>query len=142
MAGARRLIVALDFDGTLLTHNWPNLGKDIGAFEWLLQFQKEYSELKYMLWTVRSDGPLVEAAEYCADVGLKLWSVNVNLDQHTWPVPGSCKAHAHIYVDDAAMGAPLIFLHGDPRPHVDWERMGPMLAASIEAYHMAELRRG
>ena len=137
------MIVALDFDGTLLTHKFPALGEDIGAFEWLLQFQNDYSELKYMLWTVRSGEPLLGAMRYCAHRGLEFWSVNVNLDQHTWPYPGSCKAHAHVYVDDAALGAPLITpADQNARPYVDWERMGPMLAARIAAFHVIDLKKG
>ncbi len=137
MEGEGRLIVALDFDGTLLTHEFPDLGEDIGAFEWLLRFQNNFPELKYLLWTVRSGEPLLGAMRYCAYRGLEFWAVNVNLDQHTWPYPGSCKAYAHAYVDDAAVGTPLTYMKPSFRPHVDWERMGPMLEQRILDYHIA-----
>ena len=131
------MIVALDVDGTLLTHEWPDLGKDIGAFEWLLRFQEQYSELKYMLWTVRSGEQLLAITRYCEHRRLKLWSVNVNPDQVHWSP--SNKAHAHVYVDDAAIGTPLIYptiLSGISKPYIDWHKLGPMLGERIAAYHM------
>lgn len=129
------MIVALDFDGTLVTHAWPEIGEDIGAFSWLIEFQKLYPSLRYILWTVRSDEPLIGAMDYCKSRGLYFWAVNANPEQRHWSP--SNKAHAHVYVDDAALGAPLIYPNSD-RPYVDWGVMGPLLRHRIADYFNAQ----
>ncbi len=126
------MIVALDFDGTLLTHVWPEVGKDIGAFEWVVPLQVKYTELKYILWTVRGGKPLDDAVEYCNDRGLFFWGINRNPDQSTWSF--SNKVYANCYVDDAAIGAPII--HGDEgtRPYINWNEMGPLLTCKVDEH--------
>jgi hypothetical protein len=127
------MIIALDLDGTLLTHEWPNLGKDIGAFDWLLPLQRQHPDLKYILWTVRSGELLLAAVRYCAHRELEFWSVNVNPEQRHWS--SSNKAHAHLYVDDTALGARLIYPASEARPYVDWGVMGPMLEDRVAWYY-------
>jgi hypothetical protein len=132
------MIIALDFDGTLAVHEWPDIGEDIGAFSWLLQFQQDNIELRYILWTVRSGRPLMEAIKLCECMGLRLWGINENPEQNWSP---SNKAHAHVYVDDAALGAPLIYpSENGMRPYIDWHQMGPMLEDRIESYFSAKKR--
>lgn len=133
------MIIALDFDGTLATHMWPDLGDDIGAFKWLTELQTDYPDIRYILWTVRTFKPLEAAVEYCVEHGLSFWAINKNPDQHTWS--SSPKAHAHAYVDDTAIGTPLIFRSRDIRPYVDWDKMGPMLRKRVEAYFKLKNRQ-
>lgn len=129
------MIVALDFDGTLVTHAWPEIGNDIGAFPWLTEFAQTYPSLRYILWTVRADEPLVEAMEYCRGRGVSFWAINANPEQRHWSP--SNKAHAHVYVDDAAIGSPLIYPPDNKRPYVDWAVMGPLLRGRIADYFNA-----
>lgn len=126
------MIVALDFDGTLLTHTWPELGKDIGAFEWVIPLQENNHELRYILWTMRTYKPLKLAVEFCNDMGLHFWSVNSSPNQHTWS--SSNKVFAHCYVDDAALGTPLIGGSKGARPYVNWNEMGPLLTKRVDEY--------
>jgi len=135
------MIVALDFDGTLTTHMWPDLGEDIGAFEWVIPLQEKYPGLRYILWTVRTYKPLENAVKFCSDKGLHFWGVNKNPDQHSWS--SSSKAHAHCYVDDAALGTPLIHRSERIRSYVNWAEMGPLLTRRVdEHFKMVVLRRG
>ena len=91
-----------------------------------------------MLWTVRATGQMgcgdpaginyLEAAvTYLRDHGINIpdeW-VNKNATQEGWSA--SPKAYAHVYVDDAALGCPLIHPSSGERPYVDWETVGPAL---------------
>jgi hypothetical protein len=126
--------IAIDFDGTIVDHRFPEIGKPVpGAFKWMKRLQKAGAKL--ILWTMRSDGQshgdvLSQAVELCRDNGIEFFGVNGNPEQHTWTT--SPKAYAHVYVDDAAFGCPL---RENPRvggkPYVDWDTVGPKLLAEI-----------
>lgn len=121
------MIIAVDFDGTLAVHKFPKIGREVEhAFDWLKKFQEAGAKL--ILWTMRCDGPqqdrkvLSEAVEFCRRRGIEFWGVNTNPEQHDWT--SSNKAYAHLYIDDAAFGCPLIDSDGE-RPYVDWRSVGP-----------------
>src|SRR5262245_19855617 len=102
------MYVAIDFDGTLVDHQFPDIGEELPrAFYWLKEWQRLGAKL--LLWTMRSDsshGPtLTDAVEYCRKRGVEFFGVNQNPTQ-TWS--SSPKAYAHVYVDDAAAGCPLL----------------------------------
>lgn len=124
--------IAVDFDGTIVTHEYPNIGRDIGAFEWLKKFQ-EYDGVKLILYTMRSGKELQEAVEFCRENDVEFWAVNDNPDQYTWT--NSRKVYAHKYIDDAAIGC---FLTRDisglyrKRPFVRWDAVGPEVIYYIE----------
>lgn len=124
----RKPVVGLDFDGTLVTHEYPGLGRDIGAFPWL---HKLKDKCHFILFTMRSDDALQEAVEFIESNEIFLFGVNVNPTQHNWT--NSPKAYCQIYVDDAALGIPLVY-PGNGRPFVDWEIVGPMLEERVNAY--------
>lgn len=110
-------IVAVDFDGTCVTHAYPDVGRDIGAEPVLKRLVESGSEL--ILWTMRSGRELKQAEKWFADRGIPLYGVQKNPQQHTWTT--SPKAHATLYIDDAALGCPLRpgQTPGE-RPFVDW----------------------
>ena len=116
------MIIAIDFDGTCVTHDFPNVGKDIGAVPVLKKLVASGHEL--ILWTMRSDS---EGKEYLKDAcswfekhNIPLHGANINHDQKSWT--SSPKAYAHLYIDDAALGISLHFnqvVH--QRPFVNWD---------------------
>ncbi len=135
------MIIAIDFDGTCVTHDYPNIGKDIGAAPVLKHLVESGHQL--MLWTMRSDETLADAVKWFSDNEIPLWGINQNPDQHTWTT--SKKQYAHRYIDDAAIGCPLVFLYPDDnsfyaknlkekglpehqRPYVNWSAIAVMLA--------------
>ena len=127
------LIIAIDFDGTIVDHRFPYIGDPVPlAIKWL----KRWEELgaKLILFTMRSDGAkhgnvLSEAVTYLEKRGVKLYAVNQNPDQKDWSV--SPKAYAHIYIDDTAYGCPLIYPGGFARQCVDWAKVGPAVESLI-----------
>lgn len=126
-------ILAIDFDGTIVDHRFPRVGAPApGAIQWLRRFQELGAKL--ILWTMRSDGRedgnyLADAVNHCRTYGIEFWSVNGNPEQSDWT--GSPKAHAHVYIDDAAFGCPMIHPEGFARPCVDWETVGPRIEAML-----------
>lgn len=105
------MIIAIDFDGTCVTNNFPNMGEDIGAAPVLRELVEAGHKL--LLWTVRDRGPLMDARQWFQDNEIQLWAVNHNPDNPT----SSPKVHAKIFIDDRALGAPLT---GVGKPHLDW----------------------
>lgn len=121
------MIVAIDFDGTLVEHMYPQIGAEVeGAFHWLRRFQA--AGVNLMLWTMRSGETLDDAVDYCAERGVTFWGVNCNWCQN-WST--SPKQFAHLYIDDAALGCPLKLRPGSRRAVVDWDLAGPMALQAL-----------
>lgn len=124
------MILAVDFDGTCVTHEYPRVGEDVGAESVLLEVVNNGHQI--VLWTMRSEGrdddtnPLADAVKWFSDRNIPLLGVNENPGQKSWTK--SPKAYAHIYIDDAALGCPLNY---DPnpsgRPFVDWGKVRSLL---------------
>lgn len=114
------MIIAIDFDGTCVTHEFPNIGKDIGAepvLKWLIERGH-----KFILHTMRSGKHLKYAREWFKEHGIELYGVNENPSQYTWT--DSPKPYAQVYIDDAALGCPLIINKDlSDRPYVDWRQV-------------------
>ena len=135
------MFVAIDFDGTIVEHQFPDIGRAVpGAFEWMKKWQEAGAKL--ILWTMRSDGRtgegkengpvLTDAVQFCRDNGVEFFAVNGNPTQSIWT--NSPKCYAHIYVDDAAFGCPLRpAMKAGVRPCVVWEQVGPAVLAAITA---------
>lgn len=123
---ARNFRIALDFDGTLVHHRYPDVGKTIdGAVYWIKRLHHEF-QVKYILWTVRDGMELGNALLWWHDATeIELYGVNENPSQKEWSL--SPKAHADVFVDDMAYGCPLIYPLKDRRPYVDWSQVGPGL---------------
>jgi hypothetical protein len=118
------MIIAVDFDGTVVAHEYPRLGRDVGAVPVLRRIVAKGHKL--ILWTMRSGDPLKQAASWFDRHDIPLFGINQNPEQHTWSA--SPKAYAHLYIDDAALGCPLIQVP-DGRPYVDWAAVSELLEA-------------
>ena len=122
----RKLTIALDFDGTVVAHAYPHVGRDIGAVSWLKHLQSHGCRI--VLNTMRSGEHLRDAKEWFEIHGVVLYGIQKHPTQHTWT--SSTKVHAHVYVDDLGLGAPLTTeVHGTKleRAVIDWDIAGPML---------------
>ena len=128
------MIIAIDFDGTCVTHEYPAIGKDIGAIPILKRIVSDGHKL--ILWTMRSnnrsDGtnPLHDAVDWFNNNNIPLFGINENPEQHKWT--SSPKVYAHIYIDDAALGIPLCQGLAEERPYVNWEAINNILYGSAQ----------
>lgn len=116
--------ICIDFDGTCVTHEYPDIGKDIGSISVLNKIVSNGHNL--ILFTMRSGVEEMEAVNWFIDNHIPLYGVNKNPSQHFWTK--SPKAYAQLYIDDAALGCPLKY---DPkisdRPFVDWVKIEEIL---------------
>lgn len=129
--------ICIDFDGTCVTHEFPRVGKDIGAVPVLKKLVEAGHEL--ILFTMRSpfegispvtkkieNGGYEDAVNWFKENDIPLYAINENPSQGTWT--SSPKPYAQLYIDDAALGAPLIY---DPeiclRPFMDWTKAEELL---------------
>lgn len=114
----KNLIICVDFDGTCVTHEYPNIGKEIGATEVLKEFINKGHKL--ILFTMRSGKELQDAINWFKEKDIPLFGVNENPEQHTWT--SSPKPYAHLYIDDAAFGCPIKYDRTlSYRPFVNWD---------------------
>ena len=118
------MIIALDFDGTVVTHEYPYVGEDIGAVPVLKELIAAGHQL--ILFTMRSGKLLDDALAWFEHNGIELYAVNENPEQKSWT--SSVKVHANIYIDDCALGCPIRFEDGVRRPFVDWQKVREILA--------------
>lgn len=118
-------VIAVDFDGTVVTHEYPLIGEDAGAVPVLRELAA--NGCRIILHTMRH-GPLLEQAEaWFRERGIALYAVNENPSQRRWTA--SAKVYADLYIDDSALGVPLRFIDGCSRPVVDWQRVREQLVA-------------
>lgn len=117
------MIIAVDFDGTVVTHEYPTIGRDIGAVPVLKRIVAKGHNI--ILWTMRSGEPLQHAVDWYAAHEIPLFGINRNPEQSSWSQ--SPKAYAHMYIDDAALGCPVLLAPDGGRLYVDWGRVSVQL---------------
>ena len=124
MAKDKGYVIAVDFDGTCVEHNYPAIGMDVeGAVDVLRTLNKHGHRI--ILNTMRSGQRLEAAVRWFRDRKIELWAVNRTPEQEQWT--SSPKVYADIYIDDSALGCPLIFLEGVRRPVVNWSKVRQLL---------------
>lgn len=98
------MIIAVDFDGTIVEHRYPEIGKEIPfAIETLKMLQREGHRL--ILWSVREDKLLEEAVEFCRQRGLEFYAVNTNYpEEKSGHEHFSRKLKADVFIDDRNLG--------------------------------------
>lgn len=131
------MVFNIDFDGTCTTHDFPNIGKSIGAEKVLKRLTDAGHKL--ILFTMRSDRKeakpvidptiqnvtgkfLTEAVDWFKENDIPLYGIQANPTQHNWTT--SPKSYAELMIDDSAIGCPLIFNRSiSSKPFVDWVKI-------------------
>ena len=118
------MIIAVDFDGTCVEHDYPAVGMDVeGAVEVLRAMVAKRHRL--ILFTMRSGEKLDDAVKWFRDRKIALWAVNENPEQKEWT--SSPKVYADLYIDDSAIGCPIRFIDGVRRPVINWSKIKSQL---------------
>jgi hypothetical protein len=95
--------IAVDFDGTIVEHMYPEIGKEkLFAFKTLKELEKKGALL--ILWTFRAGKELDEAVEYCRKNGIEFYAVNKNYPEEVQNESVSRKIDADIFIDDRNLG--------------------------------------
>ncbi len=98
------MTIAIDFDGTLVKHKYPKIGKKI-PFSTEAVKQLKADGHKLILWTYRTGRMLDEALDYCTNEGLEFDAVNRNAKEEVFnPQVMSRKIIADMYIDDRNIG--------------------------------------
>jgi len=126
--------IAVDFDGTIVEHRYPQIGEEkLFAFETLKQLQKLGNQL--ILWTFRHGKELDEAVEYCRRKGIEFYAVNKSYPEEEYELETcSRKIDADIFIDDRNVG-------GFPGWSEIWQMLNPDYADS-EYNQLASLAKG
>ncbi|HOA30518.1 MAG TPA: hypothetical protein PKM70_01165 [Clostridia bacterium] len=96
-------VYAVDFDGTLCTSAYPDIGNPIPeVIEYIKELKSQGNRI--ILWTCRTDEKLDKALEWCKEQGLEFDAVNENLQEQIdeWGTDPR-KIAAHGYIDDKAV---------------------------------------
>ena len=97
------LIIAVDFDGTIVEDAYPAIGKPkLFAFDTLKKLQNEGHRL--ILWTYRSGKKLEEAVQFCESTGINFYAINASYEDEEIDSEKSRKIHADIFIDDRNVG--------------------------------------
>ena len=99
------MTIAVDFDGTIVEHRYPEIGKEIPfATATLRQLMKDGHKL--ILWSVREGKLLDDAVEWCRQRGVEFYAVNRDFDADTPNENAhySRKLKAHVFIDDRNLG--------------------------------------
>ena len=99
------MIIAVDFDGTIVEQKYPAIGRELPfAIETLRKLQSDRHKL--ILWTVREGGLLEEALSFCRERGLEFYAVNRDYPEEERDRNNhfSRKLKADVFIDDRNLG--------------------------------------
>lgn len=101
--GCLGIIYAIDFDGTLCSEAWPDIGEPNRELISFLLGEKR-NGAKLILWTMREDELLQNAVDWCKEHGIVFDAVNDNLEseKQKWG-NNPRKVYADWYIDDHNM---------------------------------------
>lgn len=116
--------IAVDFDGTIVDHEYPKIGKEkLFAFRTLKELDK--LGVRLILWTIRTGKELDEAVEFCRENGVEFYAVNKNYPEEVFDDTASRKLNADIFIDDKNIG-------GFPGWSEIWQILNPYEAQQKE----------
>lgn len=98
------MIIAVDFDGTIVEHMYPQIGNELPfATTTIRKLIEEQHQV--VLWTVRKGKLLEEAVNWCKERGVEFYAVNKNFPEEVVEGnQGFCKINADIFIDDRNLG--------------------------------------
>ena len=99
------MVIAVDFDGTIVEHRYPAIGKELPfAIDTLRKLAEEGHRL--ILWTVREGQYLDDAVEFCRSRGLEFYAVNRDYPEEEKENNQrfTRKLKADLWIDDRNLG--------------------------------------
>ena len=99
------MVIAIDFDGTIVEHRYPLIGKELPfAIDTLRKLSQDGHKL--ILWTVREGKLLDDAVEFCKSRGLEFYAVNRDYPEENLGNNNhyTRKLKADLWIDDRNLG--------------------------------------
>lgn len=98
------MIIAVDFDGTIVEHKYPEIGKELPFATYTLRKLID-DKHRLILWTVRRGKELEEAVQWCKEHGVEFYAVNKSYpEEEVGEVGLYRKVNADIFIDDLNIG--------------------------------------
>lgn len=99
------MTIAVDFDGTIVEHRYPEIGKELPFATQTLKMLIE-DRHKLILWSVREGKLLDDAVEWCRKRGVEFYAVNKDFPEEdlTKNQSFSRKLKADVWIDDRNIG--------------------------------------
>jgi hydroxymethylpyrimidine pyrophosphatase-like HAD family hydrolase len=95
--------IAVDFDGTIVEHQYPEIGREkLFAFQTLKELEKR--GVRIILWTFRTGKELEDAVDFCRQHGVEFYAINKNYPEEVMDESVSRKIYVDIYIDDKNLG--------------------------------------
>ena len=99
------MTIAVDFDGTIVEHEYPKIGREIPfATDTLRMLIKDQHKL--ILWSCREDDLLQEAIDWCRERGVEFYAVNKDYPEEKVEYNNhfSRKLKVDLFIDDRNIG--------------------------------------
>ena len=99
------MTIAVDFDGTIVEHRYPEIGKELPFATQTLKMLIE-DRHKLILWSVREGQLLEDAVEWCRKRGVEFYAINKDFpeEDHSKNKSFSRKLKADVWIDDRNIG--------------------------------------
>lgn len=99
------MTIAVDFDGTIVEHRYPEIGKELPFATQTLKMLIE-DRHKLILWSVREGKLLDDAVEWCRKRGVEFYAVNRDFPEEDLSKNQSFsrKLKADVWIDDRNIG--------------------------------------
>lgn len=99
------MTIAVDFDGTIVSHEYPKIGKEIPFAAQTLKMLINDGH-KLILWTVREGKLLDEAIQWCHEHGIDFYAVNKDYPEEEKENNNhfSRKLKVDMWIDDRNVG--------------------------------------
>ena len=99
------MTIAVDFDGTIVEHRYPEIGKELPFATQTLKMLIE-DRHKLILWSVREGKLLEDAVEWCRKRGVEFYAVNKDFPEEDLSKNQtfSRKLKADVWIDDRNIG--------------------------------------
>lgn len=126
------MTIAVDFDGTIVEHRYPEIGEEIPfAVETLRMLIQDRHKL--ILWSVREGELLDEAVEWCRKRGIEFYAVNRDYPEETIQNNPhfTRKLKVDVFIDDRNLG-------GLP----DWGTIYRMISRHQKWHHLIDEAAG
>ena len=138
------MAIAVDFDGTIVEHAYPRIGKEMPfATETLRQLIQDRHKL--VLWTVREDELLQEAIDWCRERGVEFYAINRDYPEEEREKNNhfSRKLKVDIWIDDRNIcGLPdWGTIYRMIREHLTWDDIIRENSGALPQYPEKKKRR-
>lgn len=98
------MVIAVDFDGTIVEHRYPEIGNEMPfAIDSLRKLIEQQHRI--ILWTVRRGKLLQDAVDWCKERGVEFYAVNKNYPEEVIEETNVYgKINADLFIDDRNLG--------------------------------------